>query len=643
MTHSPPALASRRGAARRGLVPLLLLAALAACGDDGGQGGAGGAGGEGGQGGGPVIEEPNRFRMRIDDAEIPSVQIKLNKQTAMQVFGEEGAKRITALEVDTTGLLRNALEQIRDACGPSWNHDDPDPQHDCALTPLGQSFGPEWRTSPAFALVRLLGMTPANANVTGTSLEGLQQIFEENPGTFAFDFADVLADSITLDLAEQPPPTATRDNRTAPVVPLDKLILALQQQLLATHPAISDPDGVTLSVSLYEALHDLQPLSERLGRSDDHPGVLVRDDDTFTTKSDVLLPDFEMKVIAESGLRRVAGVDLSKGAGDMFLREGEAPLRFDFEDAEKLQISGIAPMPTIDIRISLGELPTTVPPCTETPACKANSPDMPVGANTVWTTPPFSLEHIVGKAAYLTYGERAPFTGCYFRLGGMCKVGVTIGQGGDPRGWTVFTGNISDPPPPIPDPQFFWELLTEVAQVAIHDPTGDGNAEILDGKVQPTYALDDVGLGYSADQIITGLRHTLQRQSKEIAEIILGRYWVNSDALDFFYDRGAPGGAPTLFFVSEDDLRPPEQGAEAPRPYGYAKPGFYTSPDLSEASKVSTKALDGVADTTREKYRLPPGDTTLYMEDDEAAVYEVHFHVPDSSDPVEITADVKRL
>ncbi|WP_437831356.1 hypothetical protein [Sorangium sp. So ce1153] len=641
MTHSPLALPSRRGAALRGRVSLLLpaalaaLAALAACGDDdggGGNGAAGGGGGEDGAGGSPVIEEPNRFRLRIDDAEVPSVTLQLDKQKALQVFGEEGAKQITILNVNTTGLLRNALEQIQKACGESWRNNNANPGHDCSLTPLGQSFGAEWQTSPEFALVRLLTMTPANANVTGTSLEDLKYLADVNPSVL--NFPRMLAEALGIE-------------PTDPFVSLDALIPALQQQLLGTHPAIPNPDGVKMPVTLYDALFDLQPLSEELGPSGDHPGVLVPDDGTFTTKSDVLSPDFQMRVVAESGLRRVTGLDLSKGGGDMFLRLGDAPLRFDFNDPEKLQVSGIAQRPTVDMRISMRELPSAVESCTEVPACMANYPDTPIGTDTVWTVSPFLLEPIVAKAAYLAYGGRE-FTGCYFQAGmpPTCRVGVSIGQDGNPPGWTIFLGNISfppDPPPRVPEPQFLWELLTEVGQVAIHDPTGDGAAEIVEGAAQPVFALRGVEIGLDDEQILAELRPTLQSQAKQIAEIILGRYWVNNDALDFFYGRGAPDGAPTLFFVSEDDLRPSDQSSEAPRDYTYKKPGFFTSPDLDEASKVSKKELEGVADTAHEKYRLPPGDTTLYMQDDEGAVYEVRFHVPDGDDPVEITADVERL
>ncbi|HEU4537235.1 MAG TPA: hypothetical protein VFS00_24110, partial [Polyangiaceae bacterium] len=76
-----------------------LAAALAVCGDDddsvgpGGTAGVGGAGGEGG--GASTIEQPNRFRLRLDDDAAPAVVLELDKQKALEVFGEGGAKKIT--------------------------------------------------------------------------------------------------------------------------------------------------------------------------------------------------------------------------------------------------------------------------------------------------------------------------------------------------------------------------------------------------------------------------------------------------------------------------------------------------------------------------------------------------------------------
>jgi hypothetical protein len=593
-----------------------------------------------------TIERPDRFRLRLDDGEVPSVVLALDKAKTLKLFGEEGAKQVTILDVDTTPLLANALAQIQDACGTGWRANAANPNHNCALTPLGQSFGPNWRTSAAFALVRLLTMTPANANVTGTSLEDFKKLIDGNPGTFAFTFADVLAETLKI-------------GRTDPFVPTAQLIRTLQRQLFAGHPAVSDSTGARLSVSLYDALNDLTPLAARLGPvgqapwagPGEHPGVLVPDpaDGSFVTKSNVMLPEFQMRVVADSGLRRVEGVRLGKGGGDMYVREGGSPLRFDFNDPSKLQLSGLAPAATIDMRFAMREFGTEVPSCTKVPECKTSLPP-PLGtpaAGSVWTLPPFLLEPIVTGAALLTYEGRT-FNKCYFNFDG-CKVGVAIGQNGDPPGWSVFTNDLrfgGDPPPPplkVPQPQFLWELLTEVAQVSVHDPDGNGAPDVAEGAAEPVYALRGVGIGLTAEQIVAELRPTLQRQADAIADIILGRYWLNNDALDFYYRREAPGAAPYLYFVAEDDLRPDDEGSAGPRPYGYTRPGFFREPDLGEASRVSAKAVAGVADAAHEKYQLPRGASTLYMQGDGGAVYRVDFYVPEAGDPVEISAEVKRL
>ncbi|HSN97303.1 MAG TPA: hypothetical protein VLS89_03360 [Candidatus Nanopelagicales bacterium] len=444
----------------RASISLLLIllgslgGSLAACdGGEDGAAGAGGAGGEGGQGGAGgdttttgtgVTEAPNRFFLRIEDGPPPPIVLELDKQKALEVFGEEAARQITLLDVDSTALLNNVLTRIQNACGTGWQADAQNPNHNCNATPLGQSFGPGWQTSPEFAMVRLLSMTPANSDVTGTSLEDFEALINGNPGTFAFTFADVLAESLGIP-------------KTSPFIPLDNLVLVLQQQLMGTHPAIANPTG-NLPITMYDALLDMTPLADKLGPTGDHPGVLVPDDPSFTTRSDALLPDFQMRVVAESNLRWVSGVDLSEGAGDMFLRRGDAALSFDFTDPDRLQIQGIAETPTVDMRFSLRESPELVPSCTQLPECKGNYPDSPVGTDTLWTLPRWLLEPIVGRAGFITYGSRA-FSDCYLLFGGVCQTGVDIGQNGDPLGWAVFTNNISfngQPPLQVPAPQFLW-------------------------------------------------------------------------------------------------------------------------------------------------------------------------------------------
>src|SRR5262249_28989238 len=67
--------------------------------------------------------------------------------------------------VDLTSAVTSAIAAFKNACGTGWKLDQSDPQFDCSLTPLGQTFvGADGtaRTSPEFALLRVLDMTPAN-------------------------------------------------------------------------------------------------------------------------------------------------------------------------------------------------------------------------------------------------------------------------------------------------------------------------------------------------------------------------------------------------------------------------------------------------------------------------------------------------
>jgi hypothetical protein len=623
---------------------LLLVSSLAGCSavSDAGSGspqssdsavGAGDSSGAGSEA--PMAEAPAAapkwFFLRLDDSARPPIVLELDKQKALELFGDEAARQIKLLDIDSTPMLTNVLTTIQNACGTSWQNNNRDPMFDCQLTPLGQSFGASWGTTPEFAMVRLLAMTPANANVTGTSLEDFARLVNENyPETFSFDFGDVLAENLGI-------------TKTSPLVPTSNLVLALQQSLLAPHPEVNNTAG-TLPITMYDALKDMAPLAAKLGPSGAHPGILVPDDGSFRTTSNALLPNFKMRVAAQSNLSWVSGIDLSRGAGDMFLQEGNAALTFDFNDSQKFQLEGLAETPTVDMRFSLHELPQAVPSCTRVPDCKSNSPATPV-PGTVWTYDSWLLEPIIARAAYLTYSNRA-FNKCYFTLFGQCRMSTSIGQAPDPLGWSIFTSSLTFSDGTtirVPPPQFLWELLTESGQVIVHDPTGDGTADFLEGQARPVYALHGVPIGLSGSQLVAQIRPTLQAQARQISDAILGRYWKNNNALDFFYRRVTPGGEPYLFFAAATDLRPDPANPNQPRAYTYARPGFFTSPDLSDASKVSATVIAGVDDTTHEKYRLPTGETVLYMQDDEGATYQVRFYVPDGAAPTEIMASVKKL
>lgn len=539
----------------------------------------------------------NRFLLAVPGPEAPEeITLELDKAKALAMFGEEAARRIRILDVDSTALLGHVLDTIRDACGRGWRVDRKNPGYDCAQTPLGRTFGPAWRTSAEFGLVRLLGMTPANTDLAGTSLETFAALVEQNPSTFRFDFPDVLAESLGI-------------GRTDLVVPTDALVRSLQENLLGTHPGIDNPSG-RLPVSLYDALKDLSTLPEKFGPvPGEHPGVLVPDDWNFTTRSDVLGPDFRMRVVAESNLRRVRGVDLSSGGGDMFVMEGSAPLSFDFEDPERLVIQGVADVPTVDMRFATVEADHFIPSCEADPGCR-----------------PYFLESIVTSAAQRAYGRRS-YDRCFVGLNGKCLVGVSIGQGGAPPGWISFANAIRGVT--VPEPQYLWDLLSQVAQISLHDPTGDGKPDIPEGAARPVFALRNVPIGPRGAELVQAMRPTLQSQADMMANVIVGRFWENNHDLDFYVRRGAEGGPPLLYFVAPSDRKPDSAGSDRPKPYRYERPGFFTRPDLAEESRVSKRQIPGVADTEHEKVPLSPGDFVFYAEDDARGIYEIRILVPE--------------
>jgi len=544
----------------------------------------------------------NRVLLARPGPEAPEeIMLELDKAKALRMFGES-ARRIRILDVDSTKLLGNVLDAIRDACGDGWRLDQKNPGYDCMQTTLGRTFGPAWRTSAEFGLVRLLGMTPANTDLSGTSLSTFSELVDQNPTTFRFDFAEVLAETLGI-------------GRTDPVVPTAALVRALQENLLGTHPGIDDPLG-KLPVTLYDALKDLATLPETFGPvgrspfagSGEHPGVLVPDDASFVTRSDVLGPDFRMRVVAESNLRRVRGIDLSSGGGDMFLMEGRAPLSFDFEDPERLVIQGVADVPKVDMRFATVEADHFVPSCEADPGCR-----------------PFFLESIVTSSARRAYGQRS-YDRCYVGLNGECLVGVTIGQGRAP-GWIRFANAIRGVT--VPEPRFLWELLAEVAQVSLHDPTGDGAADIPEGAARPVFALRNVPIGPRGAELIQAMRPTLQSQADFMANVIVGRFWENNHDLDFYVRRDAESRLPLLYFVAPSDPKPGPAGSDRPKPYRYERPGFFKSADLAEESRLSKRQIPGVADTEHEKVPLSPGELVLYAEDDTRDVYEIRILMPE--------------
>ncbi|RYE88717.1 MAG: hypothetical protein EOO75_12990, partial [Myxococcales bacterium] len=245
----------------------------------------------------PVWSDEDYIPLRLRDGEpAAEANLELDRAGVDAIMNEQIQRDTLLLELDPTPLLENALDQIKVACGTDWKKDSADPKHNCALTPLGQTFkGPDgtWRSSPEYSLVRLLTMTPANVVVQGTSIAGLQNIADGAILGIKIGggFNQVLAETLGI-------------SRTREIVTTASAAQALRTEWMTSHPSL--PKG-TLPVTLYDAMHDLTTLGELLGPKGDHPGVV---DPTPPPTSQVFGPDFKMILDATSNLRWRDGVDL---------------------------------------------------------------------------------------------------------------------------------------------------------------------------------------------------------------------------------------------------------------------------------------------------------------------------------------------
>jgi hypothetical protein len=556
-----------------------------------------------------------QYTLRLNDDPPEPIDLSLDKQGVLDLFGER-AEELLLIELDSTPVLTDAFTQIKTACGTDWQRDTESPVFDCTVTPLGQQFmGPDgtWRSSAEFALVRILTMTPANVSVTGTTSESLANL--ANDLELGGGYSDILADALGI-------------SRTTEIVSTANVVAAFQNHFLASHPAFNN--AATIPVTLWDALQDLRTLGAKFGPSGSHPGIT---DPTFPTEATVFTPEFRMRVIGESNLKIVDGVDLDAGEkgflSTVFDTTGPAfddEVEFDFNDPNKFNIFGLADEIRIDLKIRVTEDPAFVPACTQA-GCVMNMPGAPVGSNTVWRQDRWEFEYNVADAALRQYGNLR-FSKEYRILGGLIRAAtIEIGQNGNPPGWIQYSTFAGLGSPPAA--QYVWETIMEIAQVALHNPPGV--PAIPEGQANPGAVLFDVDLGLTGAQAEERIRPFLQAQRSLVSEFILGDFKKNNQPLEFFYGR-ASDNQPYLFFTTADDL--PEGTA-----YPFDKPGFFRDPGLTD--KASSTAQPGVGDDTHEKLRLSPGETVVYVQDATLAVHRLRF-VVDAADESEIEVFASR-
>jgi hypothetical protein len=549
--------------------------------------------------------DEEEYQLRLNDEEPPPLKLEMNKEEVAELFGDS-ASDINLLEVPTTQLLLNQLDEIVNSCGTDWSNDTADPVYDCDLTTLGQTFegwDGTWQTSTEFSFVRILTITPANSDVEGTSIEGMAELADLLG--IGGGYSQMLSEALGIP-------------RTEAVVDVNNLVPALQQNFIESHPNVED--GTILPVTLEDALSDMETITEKFGPVGNHPGVVA---DDFPVHGEVFGPDFSMNATAESNLRLVDGVNMVDGKDylsvvvDVIGPTYDDEVEFDFEDPEKFSLVGLIEDLTIDMRFNISEHDTFVGSCTGNP-CKTNLPGAPLNNTSVWARDPWLVEFSIAAGAQLKYKTRT-FYGDY----GFGSAEVNIGQDGDPEGWTryeIFL-NLGNPP----EDQYIWETINEVAQVRLHD---NQYANFPEGSANVSFTLYDIPVGITGTEAAQAVRPALQAQASTLSDILLGDYKKHNGSLDFYYRR-ASNGAPYLFFVSEPDLKPEET-------WDYQTPGFFTSSDLSAGSKISSTEVDGVGDTEHEKYKLPVGETVLYAEGRDGEVHRLRFVVEDDLGEIDV-------
>ncbi|MEY4514981.1 MAG: hypothetical protein RLZZ450_7103, partial [Pseudomonadota bacterium] len=542
----------------------------------------------------------------------PLLNFALTKKGVDEVFTEAIQRDIRLLELDTTALITDAVNQIKQSCGVRWRENNENPRHDCSATDYGKDRSPPipWQQTPEFSMVRLLTMTPANVVVTGTSLANLQGL-ADGLG-IGGGFHDILADTLGVPATQE-------------IVSTASVVRALQEFWMQTHPEVLP--GAKLPISLYDSMHELSPLSERYGPRGGHPGLL---DPAFPVRSELLTSIFEMRLGATSNLRWMDGIDAGGSAGAALkdyialVVDTTGPalddvLEFDFNDPARFDVVGLVHAPRADMRMLLQENAAFVRTCVaNNSTCKNNLPAAPAPGY-VWQNPRWQIESVVAAAAYYQYQNRSGYSRTYNLLI-VPAATVTVGLSPNPRGWTTFETliNLGDPPPP----QYLWETISEVGQVALHNT---GSATLPEGGVNVAFSLKNINVGLTADGIRTAMRPRLQEQRHKLSDQLLGDYAKNNGAVDFYYRRGADN-TPYLYFVAPSDPRPSAG-------YGYTKPGFFVDPALT--TKLSTTAAGTSGDSVHEKLALPLNKTTtVYMSDDAGQLERLSFVV--GSDPSEI-------
>lgn len=452
-------------------------------------------------------------------------------------------------------------------------------------------------------LIRLLQMTPQTADLGGTAMEPLLALAPE----IGFSVPEVLGLALDIEPDE------------AFLSPAD-VGAAMVAQVIGTHPNArlrlgprtpDNPEGLypvepgKLPVFLDDVLSDLRTLQRRYGpyagEGVYHPGFIAG-----PVQAQLFGDDLQMVVNANTNGAPDKGIDLETAsiAGVNSIDDHPQQL-FDFDDPKWLSIEGsFVDPPTIGrMEFGLGEDPRFIPAGT-------NREPAPRGDGEVWNTAPFTLERVVAEAAYarwrphsdlITFDRTSP-------TDDVVLLTMTVDEG-----WLQIEtpGSVGAPPPPT----YIWDLITEVAQIRVHD------GDLPEGEANVVFVLEDVPLGLSMADLIAGVKASLRADPTALVQVaarLFDNTWGEADIFYRWVRTESPAGADYLFYIAPEDI--PRDRADNPiRPYTYAKPGFFADPELTEQLATRDEVDD---DSTHLKVRIEPG-MQLFVGDEGDRVYRI--------------------
>lgn len=471
-----------------------------------------------------VVLTPQRVVLTAPtDGPPPLFTLTVDREGLAELLPPERLDEIRVLCLDMADVVAAALAAIRDPAA-----------HGMDLDAMPQA---------ARNLQRVLTMGPDTADLGGTALDQVMAV------TAALGIPPATVLAALVDIAPD-----------APFLPPDVVEAAVVRDLVETHPTLlADPCGPhSLTVTLGDALADMQTLGAKLGPVGDHPGLV-----SGTPRAAVMTDAFAMTLTAESHLRPRDGLDLGAGRSTVFLLDGPVALGFDFADPARFSVKGLADEPLVAMVFHMAEHAGLVGPSASIPA---SLDDSPKGTSPGWDLPPWTFEHLVLDASYEAFHALwAPTFATELVYGvGEAREAAVIG-------WDHGVVTVTTPGPPTtpvgdpPPPSFLWDLLLDVAQVRLHD------GGLAEGAASVDITLEGVRVPLTAQQMEAELRASMGAQAALLSELLAGDRSDYAPPADVVLDRD--GGTLVLRSV---------QGALAPGKA--AAPGLCAEPTLTSCA-----------------------------------------------------------